>query len=113
MNTNRLNRLLEMRKEDPKDPFLLYAIAMEYNNGNEALKALSFYEELVKDHEEYVGTYYHLAKLYESLDKRTEAEECYKKGMAIARKIGDNHAYNELQSAFASFNGLGIDDDEY
>ncbi len=113
MNTNRLNRLLEMRTEDPKDPFLLYAIAMEYNNGNEALKALEYYELLLKEHEEYVGTYYHLAKLYESLEKRTEAEECYKKGMSIAKKLGDHHAYNELQSAFASFNGLGDDDDDY
>ena len=68
---------------------------------------------LTAQNEEYVGTYYHLAKLYEKLDKKTEAEECYKKGMSIARKIGDNHAYNELQSAFASFNGLGDDDDEY
>lgn len=113
MNTNRLNRLLEMREMDPKDPFLLYAIAMEYSNGNEAIKALEYYEQLVKEHEEYVGTYYHLAKLYERLERREQAEACYTKGMQIARKLGDNHAYNELQSAFASFNGLGDDDDEY
>lgn len=111
MNTNRLERLLEMRKEDPQDPFLIYAIGMEYSNGNEPLKALDFYEELTTNHENYVGTYYHLAKLYEKLERRADAELCFQKGMSIARKIGDNHAFNELQTAYRSFQG--IDEDEY
>ncbi len=111
MNTDRLNLLLQMQVDDPKDPFLLYAIAMEYNNGNEHLKALQYYEQLIVEHENYVGTYYHLAKLYEKLEKVQEAENCYKKGMEIARKLGDNHAFSELQSAFASFNGIEPDDE--
>jgi tetratricopeptide (TPR) repeat protein len=111
MNTDRLNRLLQMHDDDPKDPFLLYAIAMEYNNGNKHLKALEYYERLTNEHENYVGTYYHLAKLYEKLNKVEDAETCYKKGMEIARKIGDSHAFNELQSAFASFNGIEPDDE--
>lgn len=112
MNTQRLERLIEMRKEDPNDPFLLYAIAMEHQNAQQLDLALSYYEELVQKHEDYVGTYYHLAKLYEVLQKREEAEACYQKGMNIARKQGDHHAFNELNSAYQSFNGLG-DDDEY
>ena len=50
--------------------------------------------------------------LYEILKKLEEADACYQIGMKVARKVGDNHAYNELQSAYRSFQGLD-EDDEY
>lgn len=112
MNTSRLERLQEMRKADPNDPFLIYAMAMEYHNGNEYLKALEFYKELLEKHENYVGTYYHVSKLYEAMDDKLSAEKSYTKGMEVAKKLGDHHAYNELQSAYRSFQGIG-EDDEY
>lgn len=112
MNPTRLERLMEMRKEDPNDPFLIYAVAMEYQKAQQLELALSFYEELIEKHPEYVGTYYHLAKLYEVLKKKEEADACYQIGMKTARKVGDNHAYNELQTAYRSFQGLD-EDDEY
>ena len=64
METNsRLNQLLEFYKEDPKDPFTIYALAMEYLklDVNESRK---YYELLLTEHRHYVGTYYHAAKLY-------------------------------------------------
>lgn len=112
MNPTRLERLIEMRKEDPNDPFLLYAIAMEHQKAQQYELALTFYEELIETHPDYVGTYYHLGKLYEQLKKTDEADACYQIGMKVARKVGDNHAYNELQSAYRSFQGLD-EDDEY
>jgi tetratricopeptide (TPR) repeat protein len=112
MNPTRLERLIEMRKEDPNDPFLLYAIAMEHQKAQQLELALTFYEELIETHPDYVGTYYHLGKLYEQLKKTDEADACYQIGMKVARKMGDNHAYNELQSAYRSFQGLD-EDDEY
>ena len=112
MNPTRLERLIEMRKDDPKDPFLIYAVAMEYQKAEQLELALTFYEELIENHPDYVGTYYHLAKLYEILKKTEEADACYQIGMKVARKLGDNHAYNELQSAYRSFQGLD-EEDEY
>lgn len=112
MNPTRLERLIEMRKDDPNDPFLLYAVAMEYQKAQHLELALTFYEELIETHPDYVGTYYHLGKLYEQLKKTEEADACYQIGMKVARKVGDNHAYNELQSAYRSFQGLD-EDDEY
>ena len=38
------------------------------------------------------------------LKESENAFETYQKGMKIARKIGDNHAFSELQSAFNIFN---------
>lgn len=111
MQPTRLERLFEMLKEEPGDSFLLYAIATEYVKLNEEDKALRFYLELIEKDEEYVGVYYHLAKLYERVKRAPEAEETYKKGMLIARRKGDNHAFAELQSAYNSMMGLDYEDE--
>jgi tetratricopeptide (TPR) repeat protein len=111
MNNLRIQRLLEMLLEEPNDSFLLYALATEYLKLNDNQKALFYYLETVKSNEEYVGVYYHLAKLYEVLKDSENAFETYQKGMKIARKIGDNHAFSELQSAFNIFNGLDYENE--
>jgi tetratricopeptide (TPR) repeat protein len=111
MNNLRIQRLLEMLTEEPNDSFLLYALATEYLKLNDNQKALFYYLETVKSNEEYVGVYYHLAKLYEVLKESENAFETYQKGMKIARKIGDNHAFSELQSAFNIFNGLDYENE--
>ena len=111
MNNQRIQRLLEMLTEEPNDSFLLYALATEYLKLNDNQKALFYYLETVKSNEEYVGVYYHLAKLYEALNENESALATYQKGMKIARKIGDNHAFSELQSAFNIFNGLDYENE--
>lgn len=111
MHHIRLEKLLEFLKNEPNDPFLKYALATEYFNISDYDKALLYYEDLVSGHPDYVGTYYHLGKLYELLDRKSEAIEIYKTGMLIARKAGDNHAYSELQTVFNSASGLDYEDD--
>jgi Tfp pilus assembly protein PilF len=111
MNNQRIQRLLEMLQEEPQDSFLLYALATEYLKLQDNQKALYYYLETEKSDEKYVGVYYHLAKLYELLKETELAHQTYQKGMKIARQIGDNHAYSELQSAFNIFNGLDYEND--
>ena len=100
MSINRLEKLQEFLKAEPNDPFLKYALATEYLRLNNHEEALKFYLDLVKNHEDYVGTYYHLGKLYEGLGKKEEAFEIYEKGIEIARKIKDNHALSELLGVY-------------
>lgn len=111
MHHIRLEKLLEFLKNEPNDPFLKYALATEYFNLQDYDKALFYFEDLVSRHPDYVGTYYHLGKLYEILNRKLEAIEIYKSGMLIARKAGDNHAYSELQTVFNSASGLDYEDD--
>lgn len=111
MNRNRLEKLLEFIAKQPDDPFLKYAIATEYIKNNDIDSGLRYYEDLVHNHENYVGTYYHLGKLYESLNRKEDAIETYRKGMAVARNIRDNHALAELQAVYNSAMGMDFDDD--
>ncbi|MBS7563352.1 tetratricopeptide repeat protein [Mucilaginibacter sp. Bleaf8] len=112
MQANRLQKLLEFLENEPNDEFLQYALATEYLRLSETDKALYYYEKLVNEHPGYTGTYYHLGKLYETLNRKDEAIATYQKGMQITREKRDNHAYSELQSAYNQASGLFDDDDD-
>jgi tetratricopeptide (TPR) repeat protein len=56
--------------------------------------------ELLNNEPDYVGSYYHLAKLYERNQQTDAAIEIYTKGMEVAKKLKDNHNLNELRSAY-------------
>lgn len=96
MTRNRLEQLLTFLKENPDDSFILFAIAKEYEKLQEIPKALSYYQKLVALDPDYVGTYYHLGKLYESKDEKERALTIYQQGIDIAKKVKDQHALSEL-----------------
>lgn len=111
MQSTRLDKLLNFLESDPNDPFVLYALATEYNAANDRSKAFEYYLKLMKEHPDYVGTYYHLGKLYEKTDEKELAIETYQKGMIAARNKRDMHAFSELQGAYNSAAGLDYEDD--
>lgn len=111
MNGNRLQKLLEFYNNEPSDPFLKYAIATEYLAATDYNSALRYFEDLVTNHSDYVGTYYHLGKLYEKLDRKEDAITTYQQGMQVARAARDQHALSELQTVYNSALGLDYEDD--
>ena len=108
MSSARLEQLKAFLAKTPKEPFILFAIAKEYEKLQQLPDALQYYEQLRQDSPNYVGTYYHLGKLLEQLGKEKEAFFTYKKGMEIAKAAGDNHSLSELAGAKME---LGDDDD--
>jgi Tfp pilus assembly protein PilF len=84
----------------PKDNFLRHALGLEYIKIGDELAAKSLFEAILLDSPDYVGTYYHLAKLLERLSLTEEAIQWYEKGMDAALKAGDKHAFGELRSAW-------------
>lgn len=110
MSDDRLATLLDYLRDDPDDPFVRYALAQEYLKRGETAEALRFFEELAADQPEYVGTYYHLGKLYEALGRTDDAVRTYRAGIDAATKASDTHARAELQSALLEAEGLGFDD---
>lgn len=112
MQNTRLSKLLEFLSNDSSDPFILYAIATEYNVLNDTENAFKYYLKLTTDHADYVGTYYHLGKLYERVDQKDQAITTYQKGMEVARAKRNMHALSELQGAYQMALGFDDDDDE-
>jgi len=112
MQNTRLDKLLEFFKNEPEDEFLKYALATEYLRLNDTDKALFYYEDLLNNHPRYVGTYYHLGKLYEALNRVDDAINVYEKGMLIAKEVRDNHSLSELQAVYMELKGFDDDDDD-
>jgi tetratricopeptide (TPR) repeat protein len=113
MELSRLDKLLEFIKNEPNDEFLKYALATEYLRLNQVDIALTYYEDLVNNHPSYVGTYYHLGKLYEALNRKQNAITTYENGMKVTKAKRDNHAFSELQAVYRSAMGIEEDDDDY
>ena len=96
---NRLESLQLFLKNSPNDPFILFALAKEYEKLGDTPKALSAYLGLKTAHPSYVGLFYHLGKLYEKLEQPENALKIYEEGMGAARAAGDQHALSELAGA--------------
>ena len=97
---DRIEKILEFLKVNPKDNFLRHALALEYIKLGDDFKARILFEEILTESPDYVGSYYHLAKLLEKLEQTDKAIEYYEKGMAVAKAVKDNHSYCELQAAY-------------
>jgi tetratricopeptide (TPR) repeat protein len=112
MNTpaTRLQQLLAFYADDPTDAFTIYALATEYRP-QEPERAWEFYQKLLAEHVDYVGTYYHAGKLLEEFGRKDEAEQVYRKGLGVAKKVGQQHAASELRQALNSCLGLDYDDE--
>lgn len=113
MIKERLQQLLTYLNEGSKDPFIRYAIATEYAKLKEYDSALKYYQDLVSNNPDYVGTYYHLGKLLETLDRKEEAIAIYEKGMDIALEKKNMHAYSELKGVHQFALGINDDDDDW
>ena len=111
MQSTRLTKLLAFLTAEPNDPFILYALATEYNSLNDSEQAFYYYHKLLDEHPSYVGTYYHVGKLYEKARQTEKAVELYQLGMKNARAKGDMHAFSELQRAYNAAAGLDYEDD--
>jgi Tfp pilus assembly protein PilF len=95
----RLQQIEGMLREDPNDPFLNYALALEYAKINEVEKAIVLIETILNKDENYLGAYYKLGKYYEETLQTEKAVAIYQKGIEIAEKQKNKKAQGELNEA--------------
>lgn len=99
MNLERVRQLQAFLAETPDDPFLVYALGVEYISTEPAL-AQRYFEQLLAEHPSYTGTYYQLAGLYRAAGELEKAKDTYEKGIAVCKQVQNRHALNELQRAY-------------
>ncbi|MEM7163251.1 MAG: tetratricopeptide repeat protein [Bacteroidota bacterium] len=109
MVEDRLTFMEEMLDTNPNDPFLLYAIAVEYRNKGEEKKTEQIFTKLVKEHPEYLPSYYQLGQILEKKGKMSKAIALYRKGKVLAEKANDQKALGELSEALL----ILVHQDEY
>ncbi|HEY8400855.1 MAG TPA: tetratricopeptide repeat protein [Cytophagaceae bacterium] len=99
MQNQRIEQLIQFLKDDPNDPFTIYALALEYLKTDDN-KALVYFNQLLNEHPDYIATYYHAGKLFEKLGNKEKAGEVYQKGIQLATQTRKLHALNELRAAY-------------
>lgn len=96
---SRVDEIKKMLKTDPKDSFLTYALALEYEKAEKPKEAIKIIEGLIQHDPNYLGAYYKLGQLYEAQDKLAKAQKIYSTGIKLATEKQDNKAKGELEEA--------------
>ena len=91
-------------KTAQKDSFLQHALALEYIKIGNDEDARKLFNEILLREPTYIGSYYHLGKLLERVGDFDRAIRVYERGMAEAKKAGDNHSLSELRGALEEMN---------
>ena len=104
MSRQNIKKLLSYVKDDPKDIFSRFALAMEYWKIGKRDKTRLLLEYIYHKEPEYVGVYYHLGKLNEEENRIEEARKVYSDGISMASQQKDAHAKDELETALAELN---------
>lgn len=102
ISEKRLEQLQRFLAEDPNDPFLIYALATEYQN-SDISKARRYFEELLLKHPAYIATYYQAAHLYAALEEEKLAKLTFEQGIAKAKEQGETKTLQELQNAYQNY----------
>ena len=105
MEKNKTDELLSFLKEEPDDPFLKYALALEYIKCGSLHEAFFYLNTLLEAQPGYLAAYYQLGKVLETLARCDEAISTYAKGMEMALSQNKKHTYSELQQAYKLASG--------
>jgi Tfp pilus assembly protein PilF len=97
---DRVSQLQQFLSVTPDDSFLRHALALEYMKSGDDAAARRCFEGLLEKDPQYVGSYYHLAKLLERTGLEQEAAQVYQRGMRVAEAAGERRALGELRSAY-------------
>ncbi len=99
--SSRLEQLELLAIKDPGDPFIQYAIALEYVSSNRLEQAAEILERLMAASPDYTAGYHQAGRVYEQLDRDDEARRCYEQGIVVAQRQGDAKDLDEMREALA------------
>ena len=99
---DRVTELLNYIEKEPKNPFNLYALALEYQNQDKE-KASFYFNKLLEAHKDYLPTYYHAAIFFADLEQYQKADKIFSEGIELAKTQNNSHAQKELENAYLNF----------
>ena len=102
----RLEAFRKMVERSPDDAFARYSLAMGLRAAGRAGEAAAEFGELARRQPDYVPSYLMWGQVLESLGRRSEAAGAYRRGVAAARKAGNDHALSELSRALEAVEAL-------
>lgn len=99
MDQSKIKQLARQIKANPRDSFSKFALALEFRKQGNLKKTRILFEDILAGDPDYIGTYYHLGKLYETLDRPVDAQKLYERGIEVAERQKEIRTKSELQEA--------------
>jgi len=101
----RREKIEAMLQAEPRDEFLRYSLACEYDNEERFDESLTLFEGLMSDR--HIASFLRGAQLLAKLDRIAEARTVLRTGIELARQRGEAHAAGEMGELLASLGALG------
>ncbi|MFO7180937.1 MAG: tetratricopeptide repeat protein [Pseudomonadota bacterium] len=94
----RLATLIQMTSAGTQDPFVWYALALEYRKEGRVEEALATFTTLRERNPDYLPMYLMAGQMLLENDRREAAREWLGAGIALARRKGDGKTLSELEA---------------
>jgi tetratricopeptide (TPR) repeat protein len=104
---SRREKIEAMLVDEPRDSFLRYALAMEFDKEGRQDESLQLFAGLMRDEPPYVAAFFMAAQQLTRLDRVAEARTALRDGIEAARRLGDAHAAGEMSEFLTSLGALG------
>lgn len=98
-SNKRLLMLEKMIEKGSVDPFVFYARALELRGLDRLEEALTALADVETRFPDYVPTFLMAGQVAQTLDREGVARGYLERGLALATRVGDEHARSELQQA--------------
>jgi len=105
--SSRREKIEAMLKEEPKDQFLRYSLACEYDNEDRTDESLALFQDLIADQPPHVHSFLRGAQLLVKLDRIEDARAMLREGIEAAREQNELHAAGEMGELLASLGATG------
>ena len=86
-----------MLADSPNDTFLLYALAMEWENEEQHEKSLEIHRQLMNNEPPYVPSFFMAGQQMANLERIDDAKQVLEAGIEQADMQGDAHAAMEMR----------------
>jgi tetratricopeptide (TPR) repeat protein len=107
MSPSRREKIEAMLIDEPRDSFLRYALAMEFDKEGRHDESLQLFAGLMRDEPPYVAAFFMSAQQLTRLDRVDEARTALRDGIEAARRQGDAHAAGEMSEFLTGLGAYG------
>jgi len=94
---DRADMLKQVLEQNPNDAFARYGLAMEYSRAGKIETALTEFKKLLEAHPDYIAGYQMAGQMLSAAGRCEEARQMLESGIALAERIGNKHAREEMQ----------------
>jgi tetratricopeptide (TPR) repeat protein len=101
LEKSRLEQFKEFVELDPSDTFSRYALGMEYMGISEFENAIEQFEHVIRIAPNEAPAYFQAGLASAKLNQKDRAREYLNNGIAVAERIHDRHAKDEMQAALS------------